>query len=90
MNTTSIWTACPDGLNNTLPPGIQVTNVEQVDEGEPALQTQVASAEYRVTMDGIRRRVRTEAQIESVMESESLPRERRGKTYDLRPLIEDA
>lgn len=78
----------PTRLNNTLPPGIQVTNVEQVDERAPALQTQVASAEYRVTLtesvDGsdLKRRV------ESVLESETILRERRGKKYDLRPLIE--
>jgi radical SAM-linked protein len=75
-------------LNSTLPPGIQVLNVEQVEERAPALQTQVVSAEYEVRMiesgfgEGLKRR------IESVMETESIVRTRRGKEYDLRPLIE--
>ncbi|HEU0295706.1 MAG TPA: TIGR03936 family radical SAM-associated protein [Anaerolineales bacterium] len=75
-------------LNSTLPPGIQVLNVVQVEERAPALQTQVASAEYEVRMivstfdENVKRR------IESVMESESILRTRRGKEYDLRPLIE--
>ena len=99
----------PERLNNTLPTGIQVLSVEQVEERAPALQTQVVSAEYEVRMidpsspltvraaasaditvrDGsagfgadLKRR------IESVMESESIHRTRRGKQYDLRPLIE--
>jgi radical SAM-linked protein len=86
----------PERLNETLPTGIQVSHVEQVDEREPALQTQVVSAEYRITLKGsspgrhpehvegsdLKRRV------ESVLQTASIPRERRGKQYDLRPLIE--
>jgi hypothetical protein len=59
-----------------------------VDEKSPALQTQVVSAEYEVTLfdkvdpEGLTQRLAT------VMETASLPRERRGKAYDLRPLIE--
>jgi radical SAM-linked protein len=78
----------PGRLNNTLPPGIQVTNVEQVDEREPALQTQVASAEYRIKWTGSGDGSDLKRRIQSVLESESLPRERRGKPYNLRPLIE--
>src|SRR5215813_570843 len=40
----------PERLNGTLPSGIQVSVVEQVDERAPALQTQVVSAEYEVRM----------------------------------------
>ena len=76
-------------LNSTLPSGLQVIGIEQVDERAPALQTQVAAAEYEVTLSepvdgsGLKQR------IASVIASISIPRERRGKTYDLRPLIED-
>ena len=76
-------------LQQTLPTGIRVFAIESVDDRAPALQTQVESAEYEVTLtesvDGsdLKRR------IDSVMESESIIRERRGKTYDLRPLIEE-
>ena len=75
-------------LNNTLPPGVRVTRVEQVDEREPALQTQVKSAEYRVTFAGSSPGSDLKRRIQSALESDSIPRERRGKTYDLRPLIE--
>jgi len=76
-------------LQQTLPSGIQVAAIESVDERAPALQTQVVSAEYEVTLmeavagSGLKRKV------DSVMESESIIRERRGKTYDLHPLIEE-
>jgi radical SAM-linked protein len=75
-------------LQNTLPTGIQVLNVERVDDTEPALQTQVDSAEYEVTLKEPLDRSELEQRIELVKKAETLPRERRGKPYDLRPLIE--
>ena len=77
-----------DRLQATLPTGIRVLQVESVDEKEPALQTQVTSAEYEVTLSEPIDRSKLEKGIETVMRAESLPRERRGKAYDLRPLIE--
>jgi radical SAM-linked protein len=82
-----------DGLSEklqaTLPEGIRVLNVESVDEHLPALQTLVASAVYEVTLKEPVERSELEQRVVTVMESEALPRERRGKTYDLRPLIEE-
>jgi radical SAM-linked protein len=75
-------------LQQTLPAGIQVLNVENADERAPALQTQVASAEYQVTLTGLIDGSELKRKIDSVMESEFIIRERRGKKYDLRPLIE--
>jgi hypothetical protein len=63
--------------------------VEQVEERAPALQTQVASAEYEVSLTEAIDRSELEQRLESVFESKSIPRERRGKMYDLRPLIEE-
>ena len=76
-------------LQNTLPTGIRVLNVERVDDGEPALQTQVVSAEYEVTLKEPMDRSELERRIGFVLAAESLPRERRGKSYDLRPLVEE-
>ena len=76
-------------LQETLPTGIQVSSIEAVDDKLPPLQTLVASAEYEVTLTEAIDRSDLERRIESVMSAESIVRERRGKTYDLRPLIED-
>src|SRR5215207_1066261 len=78
----------PTRLNTTLPAGLQVLQVQQVDERAPALQTQVASAEYEVTLTESIDRSELERNVDSVIGSTSLPRERRSKLYDLRPLIE--
>lgn len=79
----------PTRLNSTLPPGIQVVDVQQVDEREPALQTQVVSAEYEVALTEALDAAELKQKIDSIVQSISIPRERRGKVYDLRPLIED-
>ena len=75
-------------LQETLPTGIQLASIETVDDRAPALQTQVASAEYEVTLTEAVDGSALKRRIDSVMESTSITRERRGKTYDLRPLIE--
>ena len=75
-------------LKDSLPPNIQVTNVEEVDEKLPALQTTVLSAAYDVHLTEAVDGSDLKRKVESLMMTESLIRERRGKTYDLRPLIE--
>lgn len=75
-------------LIDSLPPDIQVISVESVDERAPALQTQVLSAAYDVHLTEPVEGSELTRKVEELMMSESLPRERRGKTYDLRPLIE--
>jgi len=79
----------PTRLNSTLPSGLQVVDIEQVDERAPALQTQVVSAEYEVTLTEAVDGSELKRKVASIIESKSIPRERRGKMYDLRPLIED-
>lgn len=76
-------------LNATMPGGLRVTHIEEVDERAPALQTQVVSAEYQVTLTEAVNASELKRKIDSVMESQSIIRERRGKTYDLRSLIEE-
>ena len=79
----------PARLQSTLPPDIKVLKAEQVDDNAPALQTQVDSAEYEVFLMEVDSGSELKRKIASLMESDSLPRERRGKTYDLRPLIQE-
>ncbi|HJQ14454.1 MAG TPA: TIGR03936 family radical SAM-associated protein, partial [Anaerolineales bacterium] len=79
----------PTRLNHTLPSGIQVVDVKEVDERAPALQTQVLSSEYEVSLTEAVDETGLQQKLDSVIESKAIPRERRGKMYDLRPLIED-
>lgn len=75
-------------LQNNLPKDIQIARVETIDERAPALQTQVLSSTYEVRLiEPIDGKELTE-KVKKVIMAESLPRERRKKSYDLRPLIE--
>ena len=78
----------PDTLQETLPPGIRVLSIEQVDDRAPALQTQVLSAEYEVTLTEAGSGSDLQRRLDSLMGAESIIRTRRGKQYDLRPLVE--
>ncbi len=75
-------------LQPAAPPGLLISSVEVVDDQSPALQTQVASADYDVTLLEPADRPGLEKAVAALQETVSIPRERRGKTYDLRPLIE--
>jgi radical SAM-linked protein len=74
-------------LQNAAPPGLEISSIESIDPSLPALQTQVESAEYLVEfLDPIDHELIHE-RLDSIIEAESIIRERKGKTYDLRPLI---
>lgn len=79
--------ALPAQLQAALPGGIQVLGVETIAETVPPLQTQVNEAEYIATplepCDVSELRTR----VSGLLAAERVERERRGKTYDLRPLI---
>jgi radical SAM-linked protein len=76
------------GLAPHLPPGLEVLSVEEVYPKLPSLQSQVRSAEYRVTVSWDGSQEEVEGKLHELLTTESLLRQRRGKDYDLRPLIE--
>ena len=75
-------------LQANVPPGLTIMEASQVDDREPSLQSQVIGAEYEVEITETGYAAGLTKKIASVMESESIPRVRRKKEYDLRPLIE--
>ncbi len=78
-----------DLLQPAAPPGLTIVSVEPVDEAGPALQTQVSSAEYQVTLLDPVDEEELARRLAETLKVDSLLRQRRGKTYDLRPLIEE-
>jgi radical SAM-linked protein len=75
-------------LVSVLPDGLAISRVRQILVKEPALPTQVRSAEYLVTAEGSGVATEIKARVEGVLAADELLHERRGKPYDLRPLIE--
>lgn len=78
----------PALLQSAAPPGLTILSVDVVAERAPALQTQVAAAEYEVTLLEAEAGSGLDQRVADLLGRERLPRERRGKSYDLRPLIQ--
>lgn len=77
-------------LTPALPPGIELGDVAEIDINAPPLPTRVLSAVYQVTLlNPLPARVLQE-RLNALLQVDSLPRVRRNKAFDLRPLIEDA
>ena len=72
-------------FNSAAPPGIRLEEVQEIAEDVPKLQKAVRASAFAVTLldpiDGL------DDRIEGLLGADSVERERRGKVYDLRPLV---
>ena len=75
-------------LHAALPPGLHLVAVAEAPLDAPPLQTLVRSAEYSVQLQTPRSAAALDAAIADLLAQTTLPRVRRDKAYDLRPLIE--
>jgi len=82
--------AAGEALAAAVPPGLTLLAVTEAPLAEPALQTQVRSAEYVVTLDTTWSAEELDARLAALLAQPEIRRVRRGKAYDLRPLIESA
>ena len=74
-------------LIQNQPPGIEVLEVKFVEPDSPPLQKKVYAAEYTVAL--LDQTPNLDSKIETLLNSETILRQRRGKSYDLRPLIKE-
>jgi len=75
-----------ENLRSALPPGIQLQYIETIDLGGPSLQTLLQSSEYLISL---KYKIQDlDERVEILLSMKSILRSRRGKTYDLRPLVE--
>jgi radical SAM-linked protein len=80
--------AAATALQSMLPDGIQILRLESVDASLPPLQTLVESADYEVSIAGGAKGIDLIQGVRDIAAAKSIWRTRRGKSYDLRPLIE--
>lgn len=74
-------------LEASAPPGLVFTAVAEVPAKSPKLPNLIRAAEYRAIVEV--RPADLDKRIASLLAAGSLPRTRRKKSYDLRPLIEE-
>ncbi|HEY43482.1 MAG TPA: DUF2344 domain-containing protein [Anaerolineae bacterium] len=77
-----------EDLRQVTPQGLQIQSVKQVDLRAPSLQSQVIAVEYVVFFDPSTPLDDLQSSVQNVVEEKNILRKRRGREYDLRPLIE--
>lgn len=78
-----------DQLAQKTAPGVEFLSAREVSLDEPALQTRTSEATYRVTFIDLVNARELQSSMSQLLDADSVLRERRGKAYDLRPLIID-
>jgi radical SAM-linked protein len=76
-------------LQQSAPPGTRILNVSTVSLNEAAISNQIDAVSYRVQIDPDGTEEELATSISGLLQRDAIQRERRGKTYDLRPLIEE-
>lgn len=72
-------------LVTALPPGLDILDLEQIENSAPSLQSTVTAAEYRLSSPELTPTIIKS--INDLLDREHIRRVRRKKEYDLRPLI---
>jgi radical SAM-linked protein len=72
-------------LNVALPPGIQINRIEHIELSCPKLPNLMNKSIYETTL--LESTPNLVERIENILQAQEIIRERRGKKYDLRPLI---
>lgn len=72
-------------LNPVLPPGIEISLIEETELWSPKVQNLIQTISYQISCPSPPSDIGK--QIESILAKSELIRERKGKEYDLRPLI---
>ena len=74
-------------LRQAAPPGIRVEGVTRREQAEPVLQRQIEASLYEVSSHDMPTAAEMARRVDELMGAPELRRIRRGKTYDLRPLV---
>jgi radical SAM-linked protein len=74
-------------IQAAAPPGLEILQADNIPLNLPALQTQVQASEFRAKLLDPLDFQELSNRIHQILAAETLPRERRGKPYDLRPLV---
>jgi radical SAM-linked protein len=75
-------------LDRALPPGMNVVSIEEMPINAPALQMQLIATEFEITVEGAETIGLLSERVPQFLAATEVWRERRGKLYNLRPLVQ--
>ena len=76
-------------VNRSMPDGLKILSIEKLPYSAPALTIVIQSAVYRMFFPGETSEQDLLAKMNELTSRDTIERERRGKVYDLKPLIEN-
>lgn len=77
-----------ENVNRSMPDGLRILGIEKLPYSDPALTIVIQSAVYQMTFPRGTEECTVRGKMESLMSQETIERERRGKVYDMKPLVE--
>jgi radical SAM-linked protein len=75
-------------LDRALPPGMKVISIEELPLNAPALQMQLIATEFEITVEGAETIGSLSKRVPQFIDATEVMRDRRGKLYNLRPLVQ--
>ena len=75
-------------VNRSMPDGLKILAIEKLPYSDPALTIVIQSAVYRMVFPRGTAVSALQDKMEGLMAQDVIERERRGKVYDMKPLIE--
>ena len=75
-------------LQAVAPPGLIFNSLEKIDLRAPSLQSQISAVTYQIEFFDETEHTQLEAKVATLLQAVECTRTRRGKAYDLRPLIQ--
>ncbi len=75
-------------LAQALPPGVKIISIEEMPLNAPALQMQLMAAEFEITVEDEAAIGLLRERIAQFLAATEVLRDRRGKVYNLRPLVQ--
>jgi hypothetical protein len=75
-------------LDRALPVGMKVVSITEIPYSAPALQMQLIATEFEITVEGVEVIGLVNDRVPQFIAATEVMRERRGKPYNLRPLVQ--
>ncbi|HQN68642.1 MAG TPA: TIGR03936 family radical SAM-associated protein [Anaerolineaceae bacterium] len=76
-------------LQTALPKDLQILDIQEIPNKAPSLQASVHLSEYSITLPDTYAQDKIEIKLNNLLDCDTIPVERRGKTVDIKPMIKE-
>jgi len=76
-------------LKAALPKDLQILDIQEIPNKAPSLQASVHLSQYSITLPDTYAQDKIEIKLNNLLDCDTIPVERRGKTVDIKPMIKE-